>query len=73
MLPTILDAPTILMVTIEILDFWGYWRFLQQIFYTLPTILDAPTILNVTIDLLDIWGYPKVFYPPTILMATIEF
>ena len=36
-------------------------------------IYNAPIILIVTIDLLDILGYPKVFYPPTILMVTIEF
>ena len=50
MTPTILDASTILMDTIELLFFLGYWRFFQQIFYTLPTILEAPTILMATID-----------------------
>ena len=80
---TILDAPTILIETIEILDFWGYWRFSQQIFQKLPTILDAPTILIVTIEILDFWGYwrfsqqifqklPTILDAPTILIVTIE-
>ena len=50
MTPTILDASTILIVTIEILDFWGSLK-----------VYHAPTILIVTIEIFDFWGYWRFF------------